>query len=92
MVTSQTPAAFSRVENGTTVALHFGSAGQEEGYVIVPDLTGMRVREVAELLSAMGLKSKTSGAGTVKETIPHSRYKSEKRRYCDGDLWRCPQK
>ncbi len=78
VVTSQTPAAFSRVENGTTVALHFGSAGQEEGYVIVPDLTGMRVREVAELLSAMGLKSKTSGAGTVKEQFPIPGTKAKK--------------
>ncbi len=70
VVTSQTPAAFSHVENGSTVLLRLGSSTAESDTVIVPDLTGLRVREVAELLSAMGLKSKSTGAGVAMEQFP----------------------
>lgn len=68
-VTSQTPAAFSQVEVGTTVVLTTGGE-TGVGEVVVPDLTGKLVREVAEITSAMGLKVKTSGSGIVTEQLP----------------------
>ncbi len=68
-VTSQTPAAFSQVEVGTKVIVTTaGEAGT--GQVVVPDLTGKLVREVAEITSAMGLKVKTSGSGKAIEQQP----------------------
>jgi stage V sporulation protein D (sporulation-specific penicillin-binding protein) len=66
---SQTPAAFSQVTVGTTILLKsVGSADNDT--VTVPDLTGKYVREVAEILNAMGLKLKTSGSGVAFEQTP----------------------
>ncbi len=45
-----------------------GSAGSDS--VIVPDLTGKYVRQVAEILNAMGLKVKTEGGGRAYEQSP----------------------
>ena len=66
---SQTPAAFSQVEVGTKIILTAaGEIGVDE--VIVPDLTGKLLREVAEITNAMGLKVKTTGSGVVFEQTP----------------------
>ncbi len=74
VVTSQTPAGMAKVETGTKVILNLGEADQSliPGTVTVPDLTGKRIREVAELLSAMGLKLNPDGHGKVvrQEPIP----------------------
>ncbi len=68
-VGSQTPASFSQVAVGTTILLDtVGSAGSDS--VIVPDLTGKYVRQVAEILNAMGLKVKTEGGGRAYEQSP----------------------
>lgn len=68
-VGSQTPAAFSQVPVGTKILLKtVGSAADDT--VTVPDLTGKYVREVAEILNAMGLKVKTEGSGTAFEQTP----------------------
>lgn len=65
----QTPGAFSQVAVGTTILLDtVGSADSEN--VVVPDLTGKYVREVAEILNAMGLKVKTNGSGRAYEQSP----------------------
>lgn len=65
----QTPGAFSQVAVGTTILLDtVGSADSES--VVVPDLTGKYVREVAEILNAMGLKVKTNGSGQAYEQNP----------------------
>jgi stage V sporulation protein D (sporulation-specific penicillin-binding protein) len=54
---------------GTTILLKsVGSADNDT--VTVPDLTGKYVREVAEILNAMGLKLKTSGSGVAFEQTP----------------------
>jgi len=66
---SQTPASFSQVAVGTTILLDtIGSTDTD--MVTVPDLTGRYVREVAEILNAMGLKVKTEGSGQAYEQSP----------------------
>ena len=65
----QTPASFSQVAVGTTILLDtVGTADTDT--VTVPDLTGKYVREVAEILNAMGLKVKTEGGGQAYEQSP----------------------
>ena len=77
VVTSQTPAGMARVEAGTEVLINLGNPDQSVApdTVTVPDLTGKRIREVAELLSAMGLKLNPDGHGKVvrQEPIPGSK-------------------
>lgn len=74
VVTSQTPAGMAKVEAGSQVILNLGAEVQSmvPGVVTVPDLTGKRIREVAELLGAMGLKLDPEGHGKVvrQEPIP----------------------
>lgn len=65
----QTPAAFSQVPVGTKVLLDTVQSSDGDT-VVVPDLTGKYVREVAEILNAMGLKVKTSGSGTAYQQYP----------------------
>jgi stage V sporulation protein D (sporulation-specific penicillin-binding protein) len=71
IVTSQTPAGSTMVETGSRVILRTGNTtvgGTDQ--ITMPDLTGKRVREVAELLGAMGLKLKSSGTGIATEQLP----------------------
>lgn len=68
-VGKQTPAAFSQVPVGTKVLLDTVQSSSGDS-VVVPDLTGKYVREVAEILNAMGLKVKTSGSGTAYQQYP----------------------
>jgi stage V sporulation protein D (sporulation-specific penicillin-binding protein) len=74
IVTSQTPAGMAKVKEGSEVILNLGEgdASLVPGTVTVPDLTGKRVREVAELLGAMGLKLNPDGYGQVvrQEPVP----------------------
>lgn len=74
VVTGQTPAGMAKVEEGSKVILNLGKADGSlvPGAVTVPDLTGKRIREVAELLGAMGLKLNPDGHGKVvrQEPIP----------------------
>lgn len=67
VVTGQTPAGMAKVEEGSKVILNLGKADESlvPGVVTVPDLTGKRIREVAELLGAMGLKLNPDGRGKV---------------------------
>ncbi len=68
-VGSQTPAAFSQVPVGSKILLKTVGTAESDS-VTVPDLTGKYVREVAEILNAMGLKVKTEGSGTAYEQSP----------------------
>ncbi len=68
VVVSQFPAGFSKVEASTTVVITLGDSSSDT--VIVPDLTGYRVRAAAEILDIFGLQSKTSGSGFVTEQNP----------------------
>lgn len=74
IVTSQTPAGMAKVKEGSKVILNLGTGDQSliPGVVTVPDLTGKRIREVAELLGAMGLKLNPEGRGKIvrQEPIP----------------------
>lgn len=80
VVTSQTPAGLAKVEAGSEVILNLGAADPSwvAGSVTVPDLTGKRIREVAELLGAMGLKLDPEGHGKVvrQEPIPGEKISS----------------
>ncbi|WP_148134302.1 stage V sporulation protein D [Candidatus Formimonas warabiya] len=80
VVTEQTPAGLAKVKEGSTVLLRLGTADKSliPGTVTVPDLTGKRIREVADLLGAMGLKLDPEGRGAVvrQEPIPGSKIKA----------------
>jgi len=72
IVSSQVPAALSKATQGSSVLLNLGKASStdSEGLITVPDLTGKRMAEAAELLGAMGLKMSASGNGIVFEQNP----------------------
>jgi stage V sporulation protein D (sporulation-specific penicillin-binding protein) len=61
-VTGQSPEAYSHVTSGSSVTCNVSSK-KSENSLKVPDLTGLNVRESAEILKAMGLKMKSSGSG-----------------------------
>lgn len=72
IVSSQVPVALSKVPQGSSVLLNLGKASSTDskGLITVPDLTGKRMAEAAELLGAMGLKMAATGSGTVFEQSP----------------------
>lgn len=71
VVVSQTPGSFSTVVVGTEIIVNLEDITlDDERLITVPDLTGMNLREAAEMLAAMGLKLESSGAGTVVEQSP----------------------
>lgn len=80
VVTKQTPGGLARVQEGSTVLLSMGTADQSPTarLITVPDLTGKRIREVAELLGIMGLKLNSSGHGKVikQDPVPGSKLKA----------------
>ena len=79
VVVKQTPAGFSNVNQGTKVVLRLGDVVEgQEGTVTVPDLTGKRLHEAADLLAAMGLTMQSEGSGLVTEQdpIPGTKVKS----------------
>lgn len=61
-VSEQSPAAYSRVTAGSEVVCDAASR-RSDSTVKVPDLTGLNVREAAEVLKAMDLKLKSEGSG-----------------------------
>ncbi len=68
IVVSQTPAGLATVDSGSTVSIKLGtvnSTNANGGALIVPDLTGKRIKEVADLLGAMGLKLQAVGNGGI---------------------------
>lgn len=73
IVSSQVPAGLSYVDAGSTVIIKTLDATSTEtgGPITVPDLTGKRLRDVAELLGAMGLTLSAEGSGgTAYEQSP----------------------
>lgn len=68
-VTGQNPAAYSHVTAGTAVNCEVSSR-QSGKKLSVPDLTGLNVREAAEILDAMGLKLKSNGSGYAADISP----------------------
>ncbi len=61
-VSEQSPAAYSRVAAGSEVVCD-ATSRQSDSTLSVPDLTGLNVREAAEILKAMDLKLKSEGSG-----------------------------
>lgn len=79
VVVKQTPAGFSKVDQGTKVVLRLGNAVEgQEGFVTIPDLTGKRLHDAADLLAAMGLTMQSEGSGlaTEQNPIPGTKVKS----------------
>jgi len=79
IVTGQTPGGMARVEAGSAVLLKTGTSEQSPvpGFVTVPDLTGKRIGEVAELLGLMGLKMNPEGRGKVIQQEPVPGFKAK---------------
>ena len=65
-VKSQTPAGFAKVALGSKVVLTMTDTASD-GLVAAPDLTGKRVREAMDILSAMGLSLQAKGTGVAGE-------------------------
>lgn len=72
VVTSQLPAPYTSVDEGSLVSLTLGDAPETatNGSITVPDFTGKRIAEAAALLSAMGLKLDSEGSGEAYEQSP----------------------
>lgn len=69
-VTKQTPKGGAKVKEGTKVILYGGQDQNEDGQVKVPDVTGLRIGEAAELLEALGLELIPEGSGVAVEQNP----------------------
>ena len=68
-VNSQTPAAFTVVDNGSTVYITLGGVTGEQ--IIVPNLYGKRLSAAAEMLTGLGLKLSAEGvSGLAYEQDP----------------------
>lgn len=70
VVLSQEPEGFSRVKAGTRVVMVTGQEAKESGQVTVPDVTGLRIPQVTEILEAMNLKILPEGSGWAVEQEP----------------------
>lgn len=68
-VTSQNPEALTQVPSGTRVAVQL-EPGEGGEAVRVPDLSGLRVHQAANLLEAMGLRIIPEGTGRVVDQYP----------------------
>lgn len=79
VVIKQTPAGFSKVDQGAKVVLRLGDVVEgQQGFVTIPDLTGKRLHDAADMLAAMGLTMQSDGSGLVTEQdpIPGTKVKS----------------
>ncbi len=70
-VVHQTPAPEAKVPRGTTVILYLN---QPESYnveeVVIPNVTGMTMKDVAIILSDLGLRMEAEGTGVAKSSHP----------------------
>jgi len=80
VVWSQSPRAYTRVRKGTRAVIYLSqvrnNSGQEE--VTVPDVRGKSMREVAKMLSRIGLHMEPQGSGLAvkQKPAPGTRVKS----------------
>lgn len=75
-VLSQLPKSGAVVKEGTGVILYVG--GKVSGDIAVPDLTGKRVYEAAQLLEGLGLELDPSGSGEAVSQQPAAGTKVKK--------------
>ncbi|MFN1834708.1 penicillin-binding transpeptidase domain-containing protein [Balneola sp. MJW-20] len=78
-VLSQEPKAGTALSSGEEIKLtlsetyaHQDSANVKEGYALVPDLSGMNIRQAVTLLNQSGLKTTIVGSGTVFAQYPRA--------------------
>lgn len=69
VVVSQAPEGLKRKPLGTQVILSLGE-GSPGAWVMVPDVTGYRLREAAEIMEAMGLRMVSTGDGVAQKISP----------------------
>lgn len=62
-VIDQTPKAGAQVDVETTVLLKLGNPQVKPGDPVLPDLTGKTMREVTDILGALGLHVRIAGSG-----------------------------
>ncbi|MDS1029570.1 stage V sporulation protein D [Bacillota bacterium LX-D] len=62
-VGKQVPQGNAKVKVGTKVLLYTSQQQTENGKITVPDLTGLRIVETAQLLEALGLEMVPEGSG-----------------------------
>jgi stage V sporulation protein D (sporulation-specific penicillin-binding protein) len=72
IVWQQTPKAHTRVQKGTQVIIDLSATdkGSQAGTVTVPDLQGKSMKEVAQILSSLGLHLIPEGYGLAYEQVP----------------------
>ncbi|MHB1127119.1 MAG: stage V sporulation protein D [Bacillota bacterium] len=76
IIVNQTPKGSVKVVPGTRVIIYAGAApSRSDGLVVVPEVTGKRIREAADLLEAFGLIMQPEGQGEAlrQEPVPGSR-------------------
>jgi stage V sporulation protein D (sporulation-specific penicillin-binding protein) len=71
-VVHQTPAAAAKVQRGTTVILYLDKpeSYNVEGEVVVPNVIGRTMKDVAVILSDLGLRMEAEGTGVAKSSQP----------------------
>ena len=69
VVASQNPAALTQVNPGTRVIVQLES-GEAGDTIRIPDLSGLRIHQAANLLEAMGLRIIPEGTGRVVAQYP----------------------
>lgn len=74
VIWSQTPKAFSEVDPGTSIRVNLSpNTGAKSGaQVTVPDLAGKSMRDVARILSRLGLHLEAHGYGLVAKQNPEA--------------------
>jgi len=74
IVWDQTPAAQTRINKGEQVVIHLSpfDKNDQSGEVTVPDLQGKSMKEVAGILSDLGLHLIPDGYGLAYEQIPEA--------------------
>src|SRR5699024_7604724 len=86
-IVSQKPEAGSKLKQQAEVTLirsdfitEKNSAKADSGTVIIPDLTGLSMRQAVHFVANLGLKAKLNGSGTVQKQYPAAGKKFKKGR------------
>ncbi|NOY05448.1 MAG: transpeptidase family protein, partial [Chlorobi bacterium] len=72
MIYNTVPAAGSKCEPGMEVQINRRNTGTEAGGVVMPDVTGLPLRQGVNVLSAAGLKARITGSGVIQNQRPEA--------------------